>query len=78
MSGLALATVVVEGTHTSGARTQVRAALAHGRPVLLAPKLLEQQWARDLAVRPGVYVFRSLPELEEVVASLSSTDELMA
>ena len=78
MSGLALATVVVEATHTSGARTQVRAALAHGRPVLLAGKLLDQQWARDAAARPGVYVFRSLPELDEVIASVSSADELIA
>ena len=78
MSGLVLATIVVEATHTSGARTQVRAALAHGRPVLLSGKLLDQQWARDLAVRPGVYVIRSLPEVGDVVARLSSTDELVA
>lgn len=78
MSGLALATIVVEATHTSGARTQVRAALAHGRAVLLAGGLLDQQWARDLAARPGVYVVRSLPEVRDVIARLSSTDELVA
>jgi DNA processing protein len=78
MSGLALATVVVEATHTSGARTQIRAALAHGRPVLLGRGLLDQQWARDLAARPGVYVFRSLPELDEVLASVSTSDALTA
>jgi len=63
MSGLALATIVVEATHTSGARSQARAALAHGRPVLLVAKLLDQRWAGELAARPGVYVIRSLPEL---------------
>lgn len=78
MSGLTLATLVVEATHKSGVRTQIRAALAHGRPVLLAGKLLEQQWARDLAACPGVYVIRSLPELGALVARLSSTDELVA
>jgi DNA processing protein len=78
MSGLALATVGVEATRTSGARTQVRAAAAHGRPVLLAGQLLDQPWARDFADRPGVHVFRSLPELDDVVASLSSTDRLTA
>lgn len=78
MSGLALATVVVEATQTSGARTQIRAALAHGRPVLLASELLRHDWARLLAARPGVRVVHSLPELDELVARLSSTDELVA
>jgi DNA processing protein len=78
MSGLALATVVVEATHTSGARTQIRAALARGRPVLLARGLLDQQWARDLAARPGVCVFRSLPELDEGITGLSTSDALTA
>jgi DNA processing protein len=77
MSGLSLATIIVEATQTSGARTQARAALAHGRPVLLAAKLLEQPWAQDLAARPGVHVVQSLHELEEALAALSSTDALV-
>lgn len=77
MSGIALATIVVEASHTSGARTQVRAALGHGRPVLLARPLLDQSWARELAARPGVYVFRSPAELAERVAQLVSTDALV-
>ena len=40
MSGIALATIVIEASHTSGARTQARHALAHGRPVLLMDSLL--------------------------------------
>jgi DNA processing protein len=78
MSGLALATVVVEATHTSGARIQARAALTHGRPALLAGPLLDQQWARELSDRPGVFVIRSLAELDDVVARFSSFDELVA
>jgi DNA processing protein len=78
MSGMALATVVVEATHTSGARTQVRAALAHGRPVLLVHQLLDQRWARELAARPGVHVVRSRSELTEVLARLSDADALVA
>jgi DNA processing protein len=78
MSGLALATVVVEATQTSGVRTQVRAALAQGRPVLLASSLLEQPWARETAARPGVRVFRSVDELDEVVGRISSIDALVA
>jgi hypothetical protein len=46
--------------------------------VLLGRGLLDQQWARDLAARPGVYVFRSLPELDEVLASVSTSDALTA
>lgn len=78
MSGLALATVIVEATHTSGARIQARAALGHGRPVLLTRQLLEQQWARKLADRPGVFVIRSLTELDDALARFSSSDSLVA
>lgn len=67
MSGLSLATVVVEAAHTSGARMQARLALAQGRPVFLRSALLTQEWARDCARRPGTHVFR---EPEEVIATL--------
>ena len=57
MSGIALATVVVEASETSGARTQARLALAPGRPVFLADTLVERQpWAREIAQRPGTQV----------------------
>lgn len=78
MSGLALATVVVEAAPTSGARTQVRAALAHGRPVLLSGALLEQQWAQDLAARPGVYAFHAASEMEAILDRVVTTDALVA
>ncbi|MGE4174575.1 MAG: DNA-processing protein DprA, partial [Thermoleophilia bacterium] len=39
MSGIALATVVIEASHTSGARMQARIALEHGRPVFLMRSL---------------------------------------
>lgn len=78
MSGLTLATVVVEAAQTSGARTQIRAALAHGRPVLLAGSLLEQRWACDVATRPGVGVIRSLDELDDAMRRISCSDALSA
>jgi DNA processing protein len=78
MSGLALATVVVEATRTSGARIQARLALAHGRPVLLAKSLLEQQWARELAARPGTHVIHTPAEITAVVERLTSADALVA
>jgi DNA processing protein len=67
MSGMALATVVVEAGATSGARVQSRRALAHGRPVFLLEAVLEQDWARELARRPATYVVR-WPE--EITATL--------
>jgi DNA processing protein len=78
MSGLALATVVVEATRTSGARIQARLALAHGRPVLLVASLLEQRWAIELAARPGTHVIHTPAEITEVVERLTSADALVA
>ncbi len=65
MSGLAMGTVIVEASHTSGARIQARLALAQGRPVMLLDWLLEQRWARELAARPGVHVVSSPAEITQ-------------
>jgi DNA processing protein len=59
MSGLSRGTVIVEAGPRSGTRVQARLALAHGRPVFLATELFGQEWARDLARRPGVHVVDS-------------------
>lgn len=67
MSGFARATVVVEASHTSGAKMQARLALAHGRPIFLLRSLLEHEWARSYSLRPGAYV---VDEGSEVVAHL--------
>lgn len=56
MSGFALATVVVEAAYQSGARMQARLALQHGRHVFLTRSLLQHDWARGYAQRPGVTV----------------------
>jgi DNA processing protein len=76
MSGLTLATVVVEAAHTSGARLQARLALSQGRPVFLSAALLEQEWARAYAERPGTHVFRSPEEITSAVERLISRDAL--
>jgi DNA processing protein len=78
MSGTALATVVIEAGQTSGARTQARLALAHGRPVLLMEALLEQPWASELATRPGTWVIHTPAEIAPLVERLSSTGALVA
>jgi DNA processing protein len=56
MSGYTLATVVVEAAARSGSRMQARLALEQGRHVFLMRTLLEHDWARDYAQRPGVTI----------------------
>lgn len=77
MSGLGRASVVVEASHTSGARMQARLAREHGRPVFLLESLLEHQWAKTSAERSGVYV---VSDGSEVVGHLERLygDELIA
>jgi DNA processing protein len=77
MSGLSLASVVVEASHTSGSRMQARLALEHGRPVFLPSELVEQQeWARALASRPGAHVFESPDQVSHAVERLTSSGAL--
>jgi DNA processing protein len=78
MSGLALGTVVIEASDTSGARMQARFALEHGRPVFLLESLLEYEWAREYAERPGAHVVAGADEVIERVERLTSLDTLMA
>jgi DNA processing protein len=78
MSGLALGTVVIEASHTSGAKMQARFALEHGRPVFLLESLLEHEWARECAERPGAHVVAGADAVIERVERLTSLDTLMA
>jgi DNA processing protein len=72
MSGYAAATVVVEAAYRSGARMQARLALEHGRPVVLLQSLMDHDWARSYAERPGVYVVSGISDLLDVVRDLTS------
>jgi DNA processing protein len=72
MSGYALATVVVEAAHRSGARMQARLALQHGRHVFLMRSLLEHDWARDYAQRPGVTVVETADDVFAGLQRLAS------
>lgn len=76
MSGLALGSVVVEASATSGARVQARLALAHGRPVFLLRGLLRKEWARDFAKRPGTYVISEPAEITRIIERVSSSGAL--
>jgi DNA processing protein len=79
MSGFALATVVVEASHTSGSRLQARLALAHARPVfLLASLVREQPWAREYAARPGTHVVDEPAEITAALERLAGPGSLVA
>jgi DNA processing protein len=77
MSGLARATIVVEAAATSGARVQAQRALAHGRPVFLLRRLLEQPWARELAGGSGVHVVSEPGQITTTIERLNATDVLV-
>ena len=77
MSGFARATVVVEASHTSGARMQARLALEHGRPVFLVEALMRYEWARKYRVYDGVYVVRDGSEVVDHLARLYDSSELV-
>jgi DNA processing protein len=49
MSGFSSATVIAEAGETSGTRIQARAAIRHGRPLILNSRLVDNvEWAREL------------------------------
>ena len=75
MSGLTVATVIVEASATSGTRVQARSAISQGRRVLLMSGLLVNDWARDLSGRGGVEV---LDGAGAVVAALERQGSLAA
>jgi DNA processing protein len=77
MSGISLATVIVEATHTSGTRIQARLALAQGRRVFLLERLLDQDWARELATRPGTHVVQAPEQITETIERVTATDALV-
>ncbi|HYB46927.1 MAG TPA: DNA-processing protein DprA [Streptosporangiaceae bacterium] len=72
MSGYALATVVIEASAHSGSRIQARLALQHGRHVFLMRTLLEHEWARDYAARPGVTVVETAADVLAGLQRLAS------
>lgn len=78
MSGLSQATVVIEASHTSGAKMQARFALEHGRPVFLLGSLLEHEWAREYAERPGAHVIENAADVVGHVERLTSIETLSA
>jgi predicted Rossmann fold nucleotide-binding protein DprA/Smf involved in DNA uptake len=80
MSGLSLATVVVEASWTSGARMQATEALRHGRTVYLLRSLVEShEWAKQY-VQEGCHGVKaiSLSALDELIDDLSIAEPSLA
>ena len=77
MSGLSLASVIIEAGARSGTRIQARLALGHGRLVFLARPLLDQAWARELLSRPGVAVFDTPETITEGLERRLATTPLV-
>jgi len=79
MSGMAMGTVVVEASATSGAKMQARLALEHGKRLFLLESLVSSQdWARRYAERPGVSIVRNLDDVLDVLVALASPPEQLA
>jgi DNA processing protein len=83
MSGLSLATIVVEAGETSGARIQARSALQHGRTVFLLRSLVHQTpWAKKL-VSDGMHGVTAIEvsspeEITERLVRDSEREQLLA
>ena len=78
MSGMSLATLVIEASNTSGARAQAGLALAHGRPVILMGSVLAHGWARKFADRPGTYVVDDIDEAVGQIEMLGRYESMLA
>ena len=64
MADLALATVVVEASFRSGARSQAVHAQKSGGTVMLLRSLVEQEeWARDMSERPGCSIVSDVADV---------------
>jgi DNA processing protein len=78
MSGLSLATVLVEAGDGSGARIQAERALEHGRPVFFLRNMLEHDWARAYAGRPSVYVADTTDDVVRRIERMYTTQLVVA
>ena len=82
MSGLGIATIVVEAGEHSGARAQARLAMEHGRPVLLTRSVIDTtKWGRELAdgTRSNVFPVGSLDDVQAALDQIAwtSSDALL-
>lgn len=76
MSGMAIGTVVVEASATSGAKSQARQALNHGKRLFLVRSLvLQEEWAKRYAAKPATTVVDSVDDILDVLTTLAAATE---
>ncbi len=69
-SGMAIGTVVIEASATSGAKGQARLALEHGKTLFLVESLvMQQEWAQRYAKRPGAVVVKRADDVMQILAA---------
>lgn len=67
-SGIAVGTAVIEASSTSGAKMQARLALEHGKRLFLIESLvLQEEWARKYAERPGCIVVHDVEQILSIL-----------
>jgi DNA processing protein len=77
MSGLALGTVVVEASHTSGARMQARIALEHGKRLFLVRGLVtREKWAQRYRDHDGATEVSTVQDVLGVVEGISTSEQM--
>lgn len=73
-SGISQGTVVIEASHTSGAKMQARLALEHGKKVFLVQSLVTTQpWARDYVAHRGAI---EVADVDEVTRQVAEPDRI--
>lgn len=77
-SGMAVGTVVIEASHTSGAKMQGRLALEHGKRLFLLRSLvMDEEWAQRYSSRAGAVVVDSVDDvLRALDAERDRADQL--
>lgn len=74
MSGISQGTVVIEASHTSGAKMQARLALEHGKRVFLVESLVtKQKWAQTYATERGAIVVKTV---DDVIRHLAAPERV--
>jgi DNA processing protein len=72
-SGVAIGTVVIEASSTSGAKMQARLALEHGKRLFLVESLvMQEEWAQRYRSRRGATVVTGV---DDVVAALEAEQQ---
>lgn len=79
MSGMAVGTVVIEASSTSGAKMQARLALEHGKRLFLIRDLvMQEEWAKKYSKRAGTTIVESVGDILKVLdqESMASSEQL--